>query len=391
MAARRFSQLGCLLLVPLALSACKTEASRPGARPVPVVVAPVAKRDVAIEVRAVGQAEAILSVEILPQVGGLLQGVHFKEGQSVHKGDLLFSIDTRPYRASLSAARADLEKSRALAEQAKGELARYERLRSEGLATDQELAQVRANAAALAATLDVGRAAVTSNSINVQFASIRAPIDGRTGALLVKQGNVVRANDTRPLVTIRSIAPIFVRFSVPEQYLGAVRAAFKAGEVSVVAWARGDERHRAAGKLTFIENTVDTTTGKIDMKAEFSNEGDVLWPGQYLDVVLRIGTEAGALVVPDAAVQTGQDGSYVYVVADGRVKLRRVVVGRGEGGAVVIRGGLTEGEVVVTDGQIRLRDGAAVELKPASASPSASAGTPPGTSASGKPGGDAAR
>jgi multidrug efflux system membrane fusion protein len=350
-------------------ASCKGAATDKGRKrgPVPVVVAPVAKRDVPIEIRALGAAEAIHTVEVIPQVGGLLQAVHFKEGQSVRKGDLLFTIDTRPYRASLNAAQADLEKNRALADQARREVTRYEKLAKEGLATEQELSQQRANAAALDASLSAGRAAVTSNSINVAFATIRSPIDGRTGTLLVHAGNVVKANDTRALVVIRSIAPIYVRFAVPEQYLPSVRSALEKGPVTVTASARGDGSHPVTGTLTFIENTVDVLTGKIDMKGEFENQDEALWPGQFVDVVLRTGVETGAVTVPEAAVQNGQDGPYTFVVANGKASLRRLEVERTLGDISVIKRGLSPGEQVVTDGQVRLRDGSAVEIKPAPA------------------------
>jgi membrane fusion protein, multidrug efflux system len=391
---------GALALSALLLfgnvASCKGGSGGPGRRggPVPVVIAPVEARDVPIEIRAVGSAEAIHSVEVIPQVGGLLQAVHFKEGQAVRKGDLLFTIDTRPYRASLNAAQADLAKSRALADQAKKEVDRYQKLAKEGLASEQELSQVRANAAALEASLSAGRAAVTSNSLNVNFASIRSPIDGRTGSLLVHAGNVVKANDTRPLVVIRSIAPIYVHFAVPEQYLPAVRRAFDKGPVEVMASARGDGGHGVKGTLTFIENTVDVLTGKIDMKGEFQNENETLWPGQFVDVVLTTGTEPGAVVVPEAAVQTGQDGAYTYVVADGRALLRRVEIGRTLGEIAVIKRGLSPGEKVVTDGQVRLRDGSEVEIKSEPAPHPTASAEPAAPSAAGsghKPVGEAER
>ncbi|HEX7669570.1 MAG TPA: efflux RND transporter periplasmic adaptor subunit, partial [Polyangiaceae bacterium] len=274
----------------------------------------VVRKDMPIEVRTVGTAEAVSTVQVIPQVGGLVQQVHFKEGDFVKKGDLLFTIDTRPYQASLSAAQAELEKSRALADQAHQELARFESLAREGVATQVDLSQKRANAAALDATLGANRAAIVGSSINVQYAAIRSPIDGRTGSLLVHAGNVVRATDARSLVVIRTIQPIYVRFAVPEQFLPKIRAATQKGPVVVEAKPRGADGDAAGGTLTFIENSVDPTSGKIDMKGEFRNDGQILWPGQLVDVMVRLGVEKDALVVPEFAVQTGQEGAYTFVV-----------------------------------------------------------------------------
>lgn len=356
-----------LAIAALCVAGCKGGGAGPrrSDRPVPVTVAKAARKDVPIEVRTVGTAEAISTVSVIPQVGGLVQAVHFAEGERVKAGDLLFTIDTRPYRASLSAARATMAKNQALSEEGQRNVARLEKLVKEGVASEQELSQARANAAALQATVSADRANIQSSSLNVQFARIVAPITGRTGSLLVNAGNVVRGNDSRALVVIRSIAPIYVRFAVSEQYLGAVRETAKAGKLTVVATPRGGGKS-LSGELTFIENTVDTATGKIDMKGRFENEDETLWPGQFVDVTLRIGVEKNVLVVPDSAVQTGQDGAYAYVVGqDLTAALRRVKIARTAGDELVIEKGLEADERVVTDGQIRLRDGSRVELKEA--------------------------
>jgi multidrug efflux system membrane fusion protein len=347
--------------------------ARPAVAPVPVTVTLVAQKDMPVEVRAVGTAEAVSTVQVLPQVSGLIQEVHFKEGDSVKKDQLLFTIDTRPYRASLSAAQAELEKNKALAEQARADLERYEKLGAEGLASQLELSKARANAAALVATLGQNRASIQSNSINVQFAAIRSPIDGKTGSLLVHAGNVVSPTDVRPLVVIRSLAPMYVRFAVPEQSLPAVRSRFKEGHLVVQAKPRGAATEPVVGELSLIENTVDPATGKIDMKARFSNDGEVLWPGQFVDVVVGLSLQRGALVVPESAVQTGQDGAYVFVVGPAlKASLRKVTVDRIVGAEVVLQGGVTAGERVASDGLVRLRDGAAVQIKQGSV-PSAEA------------------
>lgn len=398
----RFVRLGrwvaTALLSAVALGGCKEGQGQGGRsdRPVPVNVASVAKRDVPIDVETIGTAEAISTVAIAPQVGGLIQEVHFKEGQPVKAGDLLFTIDTRPYRASLSAAQATLAKNKALAEESQRNVARLEKLYKEGVASEQELSQARAQSAAQQATLSADRANIASSSLNVQFARIVAPISGRTGSLLVNAGNVVRANDERALVVIRTVAPIYVRFAVPEQYLGDIRRAAENGGLPVTAHPRGSGKP-VQGTLTFIENSVNTATGKIDMKASFANQDETLWPGQFVDVTLRIGTQAGAIVVPEAAIQTGQDGSYTYVVGpDLKAVLRRVTVDRHAGDQIVVRKGLEPEERVVTDGQVRLRDGTAVEIKPAPAAigPSAAPEGPPAPGAAAKkaaPGGEGAK
>jgi multidrug efflux system membrane fusion protein len=332
-------------------------------RPVPVSVAEVVQKDVPIEVKTVGSAEAIETVEIVPQVAGLIQNVHFNEGDFVKAGDPLFTIDTRPYTANLSAARANLAKNRALADEGQRTVARLEKLRKDGIATEQELSAARAGALAQQATLNADRANIASSSLNVQFARIQSPISGRTGSLLVNAGNVVRSNETRALVVIRSVAPIYVRFAVPEQYLSGVRDAMKKGAVPVVATPRGGGK-AVSGELTFIENTVDSATGKVDMKGKFDNDDETLWPGQFVDVVLRIGLQKSALVLPEAAVQTGQDGPYTYVVgSDQKVALRRLTVDRIFGSEIVVKKGVAAKERVVIDGQIRVTDGSQVEIK----------------------------
>lgn len=376
--------LGAVLALGAGACSGRENASvRPPSPPVPVTVTNVVRKDVPVEVRAVGTAEAVSTVQVLPQVSGLIQEVHFKEGDTVKKNQLLFTIDTRPYRATLSAAQAELEKNNALAEQAHADLGRYEKLAAEGLASQLDLSKARANAAALDATLGQNRASIQSNSINVQFAAIRSPIDGKTGSLLVHAGNVVSPMDVRPLVVIRSLAPIYVRYAVPEQYLPAIRNRSKEGPVAVEATPRGAGAEPVTGDLTLIENTVDPTTGKIDMKARFVNDGEALWPGQFVDVVVRLSVQEGALVVPESAVQTGQDGSYVFVVgADLKASLRHVDVDRTVGTDVVLRRGVSVGERIVSDGLVRLRDGAVVQIKPAPVSASDEAASGSAASAS---------
>jgi multidrug efflux system membrane fusion protein len=358
-----------VLLLAASIGCSKGDGQKGGAeRPVPVVVAPVLRKDVPIEVRTIGTVEPLSTVEIVPQATGLMVGMHFKEGDFVKKGDLLFTIDTRPYRTSLAAAQAQLAKNEAMAAQAREEAERYAKLEREGLATLLELERARANAAALSASLQADRAQIQSASLNVQFTKILSPLDGRTGSVLVHPGNVVKANDNRPLVVIRSFVPAFVRFAVPEAYLPGVRAREREGGLIVHATARGNGGKSTRGQVTFMDNTVDSATGTILLKALFPNTDLELWPGEYVNVVLEIDRERDVVVAPEAAIQEGQEGAYAFVVeGNNRAALRRLRIRRRVGDVAVIEHGLKPGERVVTDGQIRVRDGVPVELKRAPA------------------------
>ncbi len=367
-----------LVLLGVGFWACKAEERARSARgPIVVDVGAAAVRDVPVRLEALGTVEAIDTVRVISQVTGLIQQVHFKEGESVKKGDLLFSIDTRPYASSLAAAQADVAKNRALAEKAREDAERAEKLNAQGLTSTQELTQARAAAAAAEATLRAGQADVASASLNVQYARIRAPIAGRTGSLLVVAGNVVKANENQPLVVIRSLVPIRVRFAVPEENLSEIQRHMREGNVTVTAIPRGEQAQKATGRLVFLENSVDATTGTIDLKAEFANEQEGLWPGQFVDVAVELGVEKGATVVPEAAIQIGQEGSYAFVMGnDGKAHLRQVVVGRTIDGSTVIRRGVAPGEQVVTDGLVKLKDGAPVRAAGPATSASRADGAP---------------
>ncbi|HWA76741.1 MAG TPA: efflux RND transporter periplasmic adaptor subunit [Polyangiaceae bacterium] len=345
----------------------RSDASQKAAPAVPVSTALVAQQDVPVEVKAFGTVEASHTVDIVSQVTGLITKVHFKEGDFVKAGDLLFTVDTRPYRASLAVAQAEVSRNEALAEQAESEAARSERLQKEGLVSEQQLAKAAADAASARANVAMGRAQAQSASLNVSFTRIVSPLDGRTGTLLVHAGNVVHANDPSPLLVIRSLSPIFVRFSVPQELLPSLRAGMEKEPLRVRATTRGPGGKTAEGPLTFLENTVDAATGTLALKATFANTGLELWPGAAVDVVLQLGVDKQALVVPDAAVQVGQSGSYAFVVGkDGRAEQRNVEVLRSTGKLSLIRSGLSLNEQVVVDGQVRLRNGTKVSVKPPS-------------------------
>jgi multidrug efflux system membrane fusion protein len=325
-----------------------------------VTVATVSEHPMPVELRVVGAVEAYATVGVRALVGGELTAVHFQEGQEVKKEDLLFTVDPRPFEAQLHQAEANLAKDTAQAKNAAAQVARYRELIAKGIATREQIDQVSTTEAALQATLKADAAAVETAMLNVEYSSIRAPIAGRTGALLVQAGNVVRTTDTTPLVVINQLSPIYVTFSVPEASLADVRRYQAAGALRVEAQAPGASAAER-GTISFIDNTVDRSTGTIKVKGTFENRERRLWPGLFVNVVLTLATDPHALVVPARAVQDSQDGQYVYVVKPDRtVESRPVKVARTIGDQAVVAAGLAAGDTVVTDGQLRLVPGARV-------------------------------
>jgi multidrug efflux system membrane fusion protein len=358
-----------LLVVLLAgatlLSACggnkKQEQSRPRNLVVPVTLATAVKKDVPVQLRAIATVEAYNRVDVKTQVTGQLMKVYFREGQDVRKGDLLFQLDPRPFEAELKRAEGVLARDKAQAANARAEAQRYAAMLKEGIVAQQQADAVRANAEALEAAVAADQAAVDNARVQLQYTRIYSPIDGRTGNLVVQQGNMVKANDDTGLVTINQIQPIYVTFTVPENVLGEVRRYMGKGKLKVLAQVP-NEPQRAEGTLTFIDNAVDRQTGTIRLKATFTNADRRLWPGQYVNTVLTLTTEPDRVVVPTQAVQTGQQGQYVFVVKpDMTAENRAVAVARTIEGQAVIDKGVQAGERVVTDGQMRLVPGAKVE------------------------------
>ncbi len=336
----------------------------PRAEVVPVRAATVAEKSIPLTTRAIGNVEAFSTVVIRALVSGELVKIHFRQGAEVHKGDLLFTIDPRPLQAALDQAVGTLAKDTSQLANARALENRYKKLFEEGIASKEDLDQYRTSADTSAGVVAADQAAVENARVQLSYATIRSPITGMAGNLLVYEGNLVKANDTTPLVTITQATPIYVTFAVPEGELGKVNRARAAGPVRVEAALPSDESHAAAGVLSFVDNAVDSTTGTIRLKATFDNPDRRLWPGQFVKVTVTTGVEPNALVVPAQAVQTGQDGPYVYVVkADLTVEPRAVRPGPSADGVVVIAKGLAAGERVVTDGQLRLFPGAKVELK----------------------------
>jgi multidrug efflux system membrane fusion protein len=352
-----------------------------GGPPVPVVTARAEQRSVPVTLPAVGTAEPISSVQVRAQVTGQVAEIHFSEGQTVRKGQPLFTLDSRPFEVALQQAQAVLARDTAQAQNAESQQKRYEDLFNRGLIPRDQYETQRAGAASLQATLQADRAAVENAKLNLQYTRITSPIAGRTGAFNVHVGDLVRANDTQPMVVINQLSPIYVTFAVPGRYLGEVRRYQAQKPLQVQARETGpsnpdgggtsaqppSDRAEPAtdqgetGTVTFIDNGVDPTTGTIKLKATFANTHGMLWPGQFVQVSLQLTMLANAVVVPTGAVQDSQDGQFVYVVTPDRTaEVRRVQVERQHENQSVIAKGVSVGEEVVTDGQLRLTPGAHV-------------------------------
>lgn len=363
---------GMFLLFLAFLSGCSGESagqgpkSEPnGAPAIPVLVSSVIQKPMPVELRAIGNVQAYSTVVVKSLVEGTLTRAHFKEGQEVKKGDLLFTIDPRPFEVQLRQAEANLARDRAQAENARQQAQRYEKLVQKEYVSQEQYDQLRATAAAYEGTLLADQAAVDQARLQLEYCSIRSPIDGVAGTLLVYPGNLVKVNDPdHPLVTINQVRPIYVAFAVPEKDLPQIRKSQAPGPLMVEASIPHSPSPPARGRLTFVDNTVNNATGTIQLKALFPNESKALWPGQFVNVVLTLSRQPDAIVVPSQAVQTGQDGPYVFVVKPDRtVESRRIVVDRQQEGETVIGSGLAVGEQVVTDGHLRLAPGSTVEVK----------------------------
>jgi multidrug efflux system membrane fusion protein len=391
--------------VPL-LFACLFGCAAPGDKanktnrvlpPTPVTVAQAQMRDIPIQVRQIGSVEPVAVIAVKAQISGELNQVFFKEGQEVKKGQELFEIDPRPYKQALDQAQAALQKDIALVSQADANLARdraqaanalSQAKRYAGLAADGVISKdqnetyqttsqmqdeaVHADQAALnsaKASVVSDQAAIETANLNLSYCNIRSPIDGRAGSLLLQAGNLVKANDTTALVNINQLQPVYVTFSAPEQLLPEIRRYSAGHTLSVTGTGVADGSNRpvsATGQLTFIDNTVDSTTGTIKLKASFPNTDHAFWPGQFINVVMTLRTVDRATVVPSEAIQSGQKGQFAFVVKpDQTVETRQVTVGQTIDNQIVVQTGISPGETVVTDGQLRLFPGAHVRVVPA--------------------------
>ena len=331
---------------------------------IPVAVGTVVQKAMPIEISVIGAAEAFSSVAIRAQTTGQLNSVSFTEGDDVMAGQVLFTLDRRPMEAALQQAQANLDRDVAQAANAAQQAKRYDELAARGIATREQVDTSRTAVAALNATVEADKAAVENAKVQLQYATITAPISGRTGALMVHEGNLVRANDTTPLVVINQVAPVSVTFAIPEARLPELKKYMAGGALRVTANPPNDDAPPAVGRISFVDNSVDQTTGTIKVKGTFPNTDRRLWPGQYVNVVVTLTMDPGAIVVPSVAVQAGQQGSYVFVVnAEQKVDLRPVTVKRTGATETVIQSGLKPGETVVTDGHLRLVPGARITIK----------------------------
>jgi membrane fusion protein, multidrug efflux system len=331
---------------------------------IPVAVGTVVQKAMPIEISVIGAAEAFSSVAIRAQTTGQLNSVSFTEGDDVTAGQVLFTLDRRPMEAALQQAQANLDRDVAQAANAAQQAKRYDELAARGIATREQVDTSRTAVAALNATVEADKAAVENAKVQLQYATITAPISGRTGALMVHEGNLVRANDTTPLVVINQVAPVSVTFAIPEARLPELKKYMAGGALRVTANPPNDDSPPAVGRISFVDNSVDQTTGTIKVKGTFPNTDRRLWPGQYVNVVVTLTMDPGAIVVPSVAVQAGQQGSYVFVVnAEQKVDLRPVTVKRTGATETVIESGLKPGETVVTDGHLRLVPGARITVK----------------------------
>jgi len=337
---------------------------------VPVTVAFVAQETVPIELRAIGNVEAYSTVALKARVDGQIVEVNFREGQPVRKGDVLFRIDPRPYAAALRQAEANALRDAAARDQARSQEKRYQELLDKNFISKEAYAQIRTNAATAEATASASQAALENARLNLEYCTIPSPLDGYVGRVLLQAGNLAKANDVNPLLVINQVRPVYVNFAVPEQNLPEVRKYMAAGPLRVEVLPTDAGQKRVEGKLIFIDNAVDPTTATIRLRAQFDNVDAALWPGQFVNVSVRLHEQADALIVPSQAVQSGPDGQYVYIVgADLVAELRRITVQRTDGERAIVAKGLAKGERVVTRGQLRLGPGVRVQISKTPAEP----------------------
>jgi len=384
---RHIFSLLALFIILVSLPACgkkeAVQAATPGGvsgrPPAPVVVASVEQRDIPVQITAIGNVESYQTVQIRSQLNGQIEKIFFKEGQDVHKGQLLFQLDKRPFQADLEKAMGTLRHDEAQAENSRLQAERYSHLEKQGVISREQADLIRSQAKADASAVYADKAALDAARVQLQYTDITAPIDARTGAVMINLGNLVKANDTPFLVQLNQITPIYVAFSIPEDQLSEVRR-YSVAQLNVLAYPKGQSSNPSEGRLTFIDNGVDTQTGTIKLKATFVNKDRRLWPGEFVDVALNLSTRKDAILVPTKAIQTGQQGEYVYVVNPQNIAESRALktVGTHQNYTVVAEG-LNAGEQVVVNGQLRVAPNAKVAVQNAG-SGSAPANAPPGGS-----------
>jgi multidrug efflux system membrane fusion protein len=352
--------LGTALLPACSKGKEKQQRKKPAA---PVSVSAVTQQTVPVQIEAIGNVEAYSTVAIKAQINGQLMRVHFREGQDVKRGDLLFTIDPRPFQVQIKQAEANLARSTAQMENARADATRYEALVKKGYVAKEQYEQFRTNALALDATVSADRALLDNAKLQLAYCYIHTPVTGRTGSLAVNEGNLIKANADSAMVVINQIQPIYVNFSVPEKNLQDIKSRLKSGKLAVEAFVSKDNSRPFHGVLTFVDNTVDPATGTIRLKATFDNRERALWPGQFVAIRITLTTIQSAVVVPSQAVQTGQQGQFVFVIKDDTAELRPITAGITYNDMTVIEKGLAPEEQVVTDGQMRLMPGAKVEIR----------------------------
>jgi membrane fusion protein, multidrug efflux system len=359
----------CLLLIfvlTLLCACAKAKEEKPTVknRPAPVTVAKVLEKTVPVEIRAIGNVESYTTVAVKPRVGGMIVRQFIRDGQEVSKGDLLFNIDSRPLEITLKEAQARLEKDIALLRKAEADLSRYKNLLEKDAVTQEQYDQTQANLNALRASVRLDEAGVENVRLELEYAAVRSPVSGKAGAVLVNEGNIVKANDDRTLVIINQIQPVYVSFSVPEQQLPAVLHAMSDTKPRVSVFVSEQDTEPETGELAAVDNTVDKSTGTVRLKGLFANPHKMLWPGQFVRVILKLADIQGAIVVPSQAVQNGIEGQYVFVVkSDSTAEMRSVTAGKVLETETLVEKGLIAGETVVIAGHILLVPGAKVEVK----------------------------
>lgn len=340
------------------------QAAGGGRPPAPVVAASVEQRDVPVQINAIGNVEAYQTVQIRSQVNGQIESIYFKEGQDVNQGQLLFQLDKRPFQADLEKAIATLRHDEATAENSRAQAERYTALEKQGVTSREQADLQRAQAKADASAVQADQAAVDAARVQLQYTDIKAPINARTGVLMINLGNLVKANDTPFLVQLNQVTPIYATFSIPEVSLGEVRRYSTTRQLKVLAYPKGQPTNPAEGYLTFIDNGVDTQTGMVKLKATFTNKDRRLWPGEFVDVALELSVQKNATVVPTKAIQVGQQGEYVYVItADSTAEPRLVKTSGTYQGLTLVADGLKPGERVIVDGLLRVAPSAKVVVQ----------------------------
>lgn len=356
---------GLLAYVSLDSRAKEKSGAKKGGGAVPVSVVAAVQQPSAVRVQAIGNVEAFSTVAVRARVDGEIVALNFKEGQEVRRGDVLFRIDPRPYEAALRQAEANALRDAAARDQARSQERRYQELLEKNFVSREAYAQIATNAQTAEATAKASQAALENARLNREYCTIAAPIDGVPGKVLLQVGNLVKANDVNALVVLNQVRPVYVNFAVPEQTLPALRKHMGAGPLAVEVTLSGEAKPVAEGRLIFVDNAVDPSTGTIRLRGQFDNKDKGLWPGQFVNVSVRLYEEANAILVPARALQTGPSGQYVYVIGeDLTAELRNVTVERGEGESSVVKG-LKQGERVVVRGALRLSPGARVEIRAA--------------------------